>query len=529
MKHKSYLILLSLFFLAAACEKGFEDINQNPFFPTQTDVGPLFNKVISTLTLNWDEQFYLHNDTYYAITQQAALSSRFSEINTNGTEGVWGNYYTALVHIRELERRYAEYEGEAEALNNVQAMLKTILAYHTFKLSDQFGDIPFFDAGKGFEGLENIRPKFDSQEAIYKFLLEELAWVDKNINTFPNPETASGQPYISLGDFDTFLKGDMLLWRKFANSLRLRHAMRMVEKDAAFAEPILLEIIENDLPIIDKNDEPIAMRPREQNWLKQSTHWSFREHQNLRMGTTVWNWLSENDNTDGSGIFDPRAYIFFETNNADEWTPYPQIPNSDTPPIGGTPYGGQRSSNFTLKGNANIYSPIHYYLIRDELDIPELILTPAEGFFIKAEAYARGLGVAQDEATAGEIYTEGVVASITMWQNIVVNTEIWENPPTILSVTDIFGVVNHPRISAFSNDNVLELIYAQRWLDAFRQPWEAFALARRTQQTPREGDFPAYYRNTYPPSEAENNPDQWAEQAAKMGGDAVDVKVWWML
>lgn len=136
--------------------------------------------------------------------------------------------------------------------------------------------------------------------------------------------------------------------------------------------------------------------------------------------------------------------------------------------------------------------------------------------------------MAQDEATAGEIYTEGVVASINMWQNIVVDTEIWENPPTILSITDIFGVANHPKISAFSNDNILELIYAQRWLDTFRQPWEAFALSRRTGQTPREGEMPAYYRNTYPPSEAENNPDQWAEQAAKMGGDAVDVKVWWM-
>ena len=36
------------------------------------------------------------------------------------------------------------------------------------------------------------------------------------------------------------------------------------------------------------------------------------------MGSTILNLLSENDNTDGSGIFDPRAYIFYETNNLDE-------------------------------------------------------------------------------------------------------------------------------------------------------------------------------------------------------------------
>ena len=40
------------------------------------------------------------------------------------------------------------------------------------------------------------------------------------------------------------------------------------------------------------------------------------------MGSNVWHQLSENDNQDGSGIFDPRVLIFFETNNAKEWAPY---------------------------------------------------------------------------------------------------------------------------------------------------------------------------------------------------------------
>ena len=513
IKLKYLFIFLILF---SACEKDFEELNQNPFFPTQTDIGPLFNKVVSTLVLNWDEQFYLHNDTYYAITQQAALSAPFSSINTNGTEGVWSNYYTALVHIREIEQRLENYEGEKEAIINIQCMLKVLLAYHSFRITDQFGDMPFFDAGKGFSGLDQLRPKFDAQEDIYKFLLEELQWVEDNINTAPTPKTASGEPYLSLGSFETFLNEDMLLWRKFANSLRLRHAMRMVEKDPAFASPILQDIIENDLAIIE-DDELIAMRPKEQDWLKLSTHWSFREHKNLRMGTMVWSWLSEDDNTDGSGIFDPRAYIFFETNNANEWQAFPQNPNSDTPPIGGIPYQGHRSTNYFAKGQANIYSPVNYYLIRDEEDIPELILTPAEGHFIKAEAYLRGFGVAQDVSMAEGEYTLGVAASIEMWQNIVSSTAIWEHAQEPLSTGGIFEVINHPRISIFTNDNKLELIYAQRWLDAFRQPWEAFALTRRTGQTPREGNANEYYRNTYPPSEAENNPKWYNEQLKQNG------------
>ncbi len=526
IKSNFYKILFLTFLLTTACDKGFEELNKNPFFPTQVDFGPLFNTVVESLQLGWDEQFYLHNDTYYEITQQAAMTSRFSAINTNGTENVWNNYYTALAHIRELERRFDDYSGNQETLNNVRAQLKIITAYKTFRITDQFGDIPFFDAGKGFEDLKYLRPKFDSQQEIYKFLLEDLEWAVDHIDL--NATTPSGDEYISFGNFDTLLDSNLRWWKKFANSLRLRHALRMADKDIAFAGPILKDIIENNLDVI-KEGEPVMMYPRKLAWLKESTHWSFREHKSLRMGSNIWHQLSENDNIDGSGIFDPRTYFFFETNNANEWVAYPQIPDANTPPPGGVPYQGHRDGNYSNKGVDNIYSPFIYYLIRDEKDFPEFIMTPAEVHFIKAEAYIRGLGVATNVAAAEAAYTNGVVASISLWQEIVKNTQIWVNAPPEKTINEIYQLVNnHPRISIFSNSNKLELIYTQRWLDAFRQPWEAFALSRRTNATPREGNAPEYYRLAYPPSEVENNPDNWAAQVAKMGGDTPKVKVWWM-
>ncbi len=525
LKSNLYKILLLSLSLFTACDKGFEELNKNPFYPTQVDFGPLFNTVIESLELGWDEQFYLHNDTYYEITQQAALTSRFTAINTNGTENVWSNYYNALAQIRELERRFDAFQGNQETLNNVRAQLKIITAYKTFRITDQFGDIPFFDAGKGFQDLKYLRPKFDSQEAIYKFLLEELAWAVEHIDL--NPITPSGDEYISFGNFDTLLDGDLRWWKKFANSLRLRHALRMADKDIVFAGPILKDIIENNLEVI-KEDEAVMMSPRKQSWKKESTHWSFREHKTLRMGSNIWKYLSENDNTDGSGIYDPRAYFFFEPNNANEWVAYPQIPDENTPPPGGIPYQGHRDINYSNKGADNIYSPFNYYLIRDENDFPELIMTPAEVYFIKAEAYIRGLGVETNVALAEGEYGNGVASSISLWQEIVANTEIWNNAPPPLSESQIQTLINqHPRISIFLNDNKLELIYIQRWLDAFRQPWEAYALSRRTNATPREGNAPEHYRLAYPPSEAENNPDSWAEQIAKMGGDTPKIKVWW--
>ncbi len=518
---------IGLFLLLPSCTKDFEEINRNPFNPTQTDIGPLFNTVISSLRLGWNEQFYLHNETLYGVTQLAAKTSVGFDNVSIGTEEVWTGYYQALAHIREIERRIGKMEVEEEALNNVKAQLKIILAYKTFRLTDLFGDIPFFDAGRGFEGLEHLRPKFDSQETIYKFLLDELKWAEEHINTAPTPTTQSGKEYVSFGDFDNLFFGNLYRWRKFGNSLRLRYAMRMVEKDPDFAKPVLKEIIEGKLPVIESGEE-VGMWPVQQNWVNESTNWSFREHNKLRMGSNIWHQLSQDDSQDGSGIFDPRTYIFFETNNAGKWAAFPQIPDANTPAEGGIPYGQHRDNNYTIKGEGNLYSPFNYYLIRDQLGIPEVILTAAEVGFIKAEAYMRGLGVGQSQSLAEAEYTNALVASIKFWQNVVTGSSIWDNRPPILSEGEIFAVTNNPRMSIFTSSDKLNMIYTQRWLDAFRQPWEAFSLWRRTKSTPREGAAPEYYRFSYPPSEAENNPDNWSAQVARMGEDSPKIKVWWM-
>lgn len=525
--HKIQVLLFSILLSAVACEKGFEELNKNPFFPTQTEIGPLFNSVIESLQLSGNEQLYLHNNELYPVTQQLATSGKIFDNPTIGTENMWSDYYSALVNIRELEKRFAEAEGDLEVLNNVRAQVKIILAYKTFRMTDVFGDIPFFDAGKGFESVDNLEPKFDSQEAIYKFLLDDLEEADKLINTDVPSVTASGAAYISFGNFDNFFDDDMILWQKFGNSLRLRHAMRMVEKDAAFATPILKNIIENNLPVIEEGED-VGLYPEKLSWQKTSTYWSFREHKKMRMGSNVWNCLSENDDLSGSGIYDPRAYIWFEPNQNGEWAPYPQIDDADTPASGGSPYQELRDVDHSFKGDANIYAPMNYYLVRDEAAVPEIILTAAEVQFIKAEAYLRGLGVAVDENQAMALYTEAVVGSIEFWQNIVTTTPIWENKPAILSIGQIFAAANHPNIEIFSASDKLTRVYKQRWLDAMRQPWEAYALTRRTQNTPREGDFPTHYRMAYPPSEQTNNPNKWAEQVDKMGQDSEQVKVWWM-
>ena len=82
-----------------------------------------------------------------------------------------------------------------------------------------------------------------------------------------------------------------------------------------------------------------------------------------------------------------------------------------------------------------------------------------------------------------------------------------------------------------SNESYLTLIYQQRWLNLFRQPWEAWALARRTMATPTTTDHAKLtsYRMEYPQKEIEYNYENYTKQLARMlHGDTRQTKVWWM-
>jgi hypothetical protein len=531
-------LLCMLILIADSCRKDFEEINTDPnSFNTASD-GSLFNEVISTLQLGWNEQFYINNEILYKQTQSAALTKEGWGNYTLGTEEIWSNYYGALPEIRELEKRIAAY-GDSPGVRNMNAMVKIVRALKTFKVTDLFGDIPFSEAGYGFQNLNHLHPAFDPQRDIYLSLLDDLKWADENIDEAASLE----EPYKSFIGFDKLFNGNMLQWRKMANSLRLRHAMRMSEKEPVLAGNIIREIIENNKPVFLGYDfaatplESACLWPAAIGFKNESLPWSFREHKNLRMGSNIWHLLSANDSADGSGIFDPRAYIFFETNNANKWVPYPQIPDANTPSEGGIPYGSHRdqAGSFSIKGETCLYSPFNYFVIDDYNYMPIILFTGAETHFIKAEAYFRGIGVAVDKDMADVEYMNGVNSSVKWWMKTAEKSKLPLSGMTFPEMIPIPDGLNESSVlnrygswNATTEEEKLEYIYIQWMLDAFRQPSETYALARRTGKTPREGQPIAHFRLPYPPSEVEYNAENCAKAIARQGGDDFSNKIWWV-
>ena len=103
------------------------------------------------------------------------------------------------------------------------------------------------------------------------------------------------------------------------------------------------------------------------------------------------------------------------------------------------------------------------------------------------------------------------------------------------SAASIDALQTNPTIAYDLNnsDHALRQIYAQLWIDLYRQPWDAWLLLRRTGgETPMSPDNTSFYSNNfgkynrfvYPDNESSYNNVNW--KAATGGNDQNTTKIW---
>lgn len=138
----------------------------------------------------------------------------------------WSGYYGILRNNDEMYNKAVE-----AGLEFHQGVALIMKSYVFGLITDLWGDAPYSQALKGEQGGEaNLKPVFDNQEDIYAGILSDL----EKANTL----LAKGQDaYTDISSIqDPLYGGDVVKWRKFANSLALRYYMRISEKDPSTAQ-----------------------------------------------------------------------------------------------------------------------------------------------------------------------------------------------------------------------------------------------------------------------------------------------------
>jgi hypothetical protein len=527
-----YVVTLAMLTGASSCKKGFEEINNPPKNETVLTANAfgLFNNLAKRAT---EEDYTLAAALFWPQANQQAVQNMSTNI-FNYTSSYWNNYYPDLSDYKKLLKFIAA-QKEPQTYDNVKYMASILIGAKTLQMLDRYGDIPYSLAARAEEGPEFYRVAYDKQEDVYRSVLADLKLASDNL--------ATGENQINIGASESFLANDFMAWRKFANALRLRYAVRLHNKQQALATEIINDIIGGNKPLPNNQGTADLQKNNFGNWpslispalvYTDRLWYAFREKSvsDIRMSSNVWNQMVINNNPNGSGIVDPRCFVWFQTNNDNQWIPQPQ---SGTPKDGGSPYPNDDTKIRKPIGTDpnNKFSPFNFFLAFDQIYLPYTIITEADVHLLKAEIFQRGLGVAKNIVTAKTEYEAGITSSVNFWYLYAKNSSAWTIKPTDPTPLQITTLLTAPNVlyNGANDADALKKIATQAWLAAMFEPSEAWSIVRRTGLPPKDGAFVPMVVNKlpYPDSESSQNLANW--QAATNGATPqaqMQTKVYWM-
>lgn len=224
---KKSCLLFTTGLLLASCNK-FDEINVNPIAANadQVQVEYFINSSIIGTQMNPDvaeRSFVLYWKTAAHQQEDEGLSS--GQYNDGWTTA----YYNKVADWQNSVNTAIQIANGQIASGNIKPYTNNLLqvariwrAYLMSEMTDVFGPIPI-------DGFKGENPEFSDVKSVYYFMLDELKDASSKLDlTVVNPADLKNQ--------DPAYGYDYLKWKKYANSMRLRLAMRLSEVDPAKAK-----------------------------------------------------------------------------------------------------------------------------------------------------------------------------------------------------------------------------------------------------------------------------------------------------
>lgn len=522
--YKKIVIIGSLFFLAG-CDKDFVEINTNPYAITAIDPAIIFAGAQRT-----------HIGTWYG--EQTIVQQFLSPYNTGANTGFNFNADIDGNSNPKWDQSYANgSNGNAapvknliQAINllgpsttrvNLLSMLRIWKAQLFMGLVDNYGDVPYSEAGKAVsEGI--FYPKYDDDAAIYEDLYKELKEATAALSAsgeFISTDLFYGTNAQSLTKTSS-ATDQVAKWKKLGNSLLLRLGMRYSKLNPTKAASIVAEAFAGG--VMTSNADIAFVK-------NDGTNFSQADNAALR-NFSQFNYAAEPFVNHLKTTADPRAkfMIALYANPgaiANDVNPDVTLANQFGCPIGvtsdqilapGSPYRGARGSGLN-------YSQFNVNIIAAP-GVPEFWVTYAQTSLLLAEAAKRGW-IPGGDGAAKTYYENGIVADMAIYGLYT--------GATAVPAAEVSAYLANPAV-AYSATDALKLINTQYWVVNVRNGTEAFANFRRS-------GFPALSPNTYnnnlnggfarrlsyPDIEGSANAENYQAAVTAMGGDLLTSRVFW--
>lgn len=521
---KKFIYLICSILVLGACTDNFEEINTSPYQLTDESLQQDFNNVGSFYPSMFSQIFgnqVNHNLTNVTYAQHLATPTPFTGGINNTTyyirwNGYWDREYNNVMAPANQVIGIAESTDQpmfVEWANLIKIVsMSRLAAYHGPIIYSQYGP-----EGDG---------SYDSEEVLYNTFFADL---DRIIGLF-----GANTDYVGLTAFDASYGGDIALWAKYANSLRLQMAMRISKVDPALAKTQGEKALADPVGLIETNAENfnISLYGNKFHPAQICFEWG-----DTRMSATMESILIGYEDNRIEPFFDPVEDMSLVTDHPD-W-----------------PYKGIRNgAQLTAKDDHLPYSTIDIDF-NDPAKVTERkVMSADEVFFLKAEAALRGWAGAGD---AQANYEAGVRASFELWGAGGVDAYLADNTKLPIDYNDVVydgledGTVNDFTSDititvawdeAADNEIKLEKIITQKWIAAYTNEMEAWVDHRRTGYP----KLPPVYQNSsssdwglipdgeilrrmpFTNGQRENNASGVADATAKLGGaDEIGTRLWW--
>jgi hypothetical protein len=487
---KKGILLLVVMFAAmfmTACDESLVDMNTDPLRLSGLPDEYLFTTAVRFTVgdvSNYDTRFGCQYAHIYVTNSENRAADAYKDFHTQDVykEMFAQAYINPLRYIIKVISMTAEGETK-NPVRNAIARIVAIVEYA--RVTDCYGDIPYFEGARGMENI--LYPGYDKQELIYADMMEQLKAAIDILKT--------ADPSMGFVGADPVYDNNLDKWQRFANSLRLRLAMRTRFVDPAGSAAVITECM--DESFIENNDGNFGLKYQESENPELYNPWyDVRKHQNWKMSDKFVEWLKSTN--------DPRLRIFVDTTKTGEYKGF----------INGL--NDQEQSKYQWEDFSNPKPALY------AKDMSLNLMCASEVWFLRAEAALFSLA----PGDANMMYQEGIRRNMLQW-----------NVPAS-GISEYISAEPEATLNG-SDENKFRQIATQMWIAFTPNFVEAWSNIRRTGYPviPQRTDADIYSlgvtngilpkRFKYSSSEYRTNHANLDVAIQNQGSDLIDTPVWW--